>query len=170
MSATPQSKNRDTRAPTCVVASGIFYLRTLAEAGIPVGEAARQIGIALAVDADFFLGVAKLRALRRLWGRVLEVAGVRGAMATLRLHAATATRMLSRRDPYVNILRGTVATFAAAGSYASAQAFADGFQPAILVAGGLSAAGAITGLALPGRRAAADALPVGAVPAYEAET
>ena|SRR5215211_3712029 len=63
-----------------------------------------------------------------------------------------------------------VAIFAAAGSYASAQAFADGFQPAILVAGGLSAAGAITGLALPGRRAAADALPLGAVPAYETET
>jgi EmrB/QacA subfamily drug resistance transporter len=63
-----------------------------------------------------------------------------------------------------------VAIFAAAGSYASAQAFADGFQPAILVAGGLSAAGAITGLALPGRRAVSDALPLGPVPAYETET
>jgi hypothetical protein len=68
-----------------------------------------------------------------------------------------------------------VAVFAAAGSYASVQAFTDGFQPAILVAAGLSLAGAITGLALPGRRQAAGGAPVGrgdltgAVPAFEAE-
>jgi EmrB/QacA subfamily drug resistance transporter len=62
-----------------------------------------------------------------------------------------------------------VAIFAAAGSYASVQAFADGFQPAILVAAGLALAGAIAGLALPGRRAAAGGVPVGAVPALEAE-
>jgi hypothetical protein len=63
----------------------------------------------------------------------------------------------------------TVAIFAAAGSYASAQAFADGFQPAILVGAGLALAGAITGLALPGRRASAGGLRVGATPAFETE-
>ena len=64
-----------------------------------------------------------------------------------------------------------VAVFAAAGSYASVQAFTDGFTPAILVAAGLSLAGAITGLALPGRRQAAEGLVAdyGAVPALEAE-
>jgi EmrB/QacA subfamily drug resistance transporter len=60
-----------------------------------------------------------------------------------------------------------VAVFAAAGSYASLQTFAEGFQPAILVGAGLALAGAITGLALPGRRSAAGAVPVGAVPALE---
>ncbi|MEK0082726.1 methylmalonyl-CoA mutase family protein [Benzoatithermus flavus] len=103
----------------CAVASGIFYLRALVEAGIPAAEAARQIGMALAVDADFFLGVAKLRALRRLWARVLEVAGTPEAMRRLRLRAETATRMFSRRDPYVNMLRSTVATFAAAAGGAT---------------------------------------------------
>jgi EmrB/QacA subfamily drug resistance transporter len=63
-----------------------------------------------------------------------------------------------------------VAVFAAAGSYASVSAFADGFQPAILVAAGLSLAGAITGLALPGRRAVAGGLPVGAAPALETQS
>jgi hypothetical protein len=63
-----------------------------------------------------------------------------------------------------------VAVFAAAGSYASVSAFAAGFQPAILVAAGLSLAGAFTGLALPGRRAAAGRLPVGAVPALETQS
>lgn len=103
----------------CAVATGIFYLRALTEGGIPAAAAARQIGFTLAVDADFFLGVAKLRALRRLWARVLEVAGASEAMATLGLHAETATRMLTRRDPYVNMLRSTVATFAAAAGGAT---------------------------------------------------
>jgi EmrB/QacA subfamily drug resistance transporter len=62
-----------------------------------------------------------------------------------------------------------VAVFATAGSYASPQTFIDGFGPAIFVAAGLSLAGAIAGLALPGRRAAVAAPPIGAVPAFEAE-
>jgi hypothetical protein len=63
-----------------------------------------------------------------------------------------------------------VAVFAGAGSYASVSAFADGFQPAILVAAGLSLVGAFIGLALPGRRAAAGGLPVGAVPALDTQS
>ena len=103
----------------CTVATGICYLRALVEAGLPPAAAAAQIGMALAADADFFLTVAKFRALRRLWGRVLEVAGATDAMPGLHLHAETATRMLSRRAPYVNVLRGTVAAFAAAAGGAT---------------------------------------------------
>lgn len=102
-----------------VVAAAIAYLRILERAGLSPDRAAGQIGFALAVDADFFLSVAKLRALRRLWGRVLEQIGASAAMKGLRLHAETATRMLTRRDPYVNILRTTVATFAAAAGGAA---------------------------------------------------
>jgi EmrB/QacA subfamily drug resistance transporter len=61
-----------------------------------------------------------------------------------------------------------VAVFAGAGSYASPQAFTDGFSPAIFVAAGLALAGAIAGLALPGRRPATAGAPIGAVPAPEA--
>jgi hypothetical protein len=60
-----------------------------------------------------------------------------------------------------------VAVFAGAGGYASAQAFADGFTPAILVGAGLAFAGALAGLALPGRRSTAGALPIHPVPALE---
>jgi len=59
-----------------------------------------------------------------------------------------------------------VAVFAGAGGYASAQAFADGFTPAILVGAGLALAGALAGLALPGRRPA-PAAPIHPVPALE---
>jgi hypothetical protein len=55
-----------------------------------------------------------------------------------------------------------VAVFAAAGSYASADAFLDGFAPAIAVVAALSLAGALVAVALPGRRQATAAAPVGA--------
>jgi MFS family permease len=60
-----------------------------------------------------------------------------------------------------------VAVFAAAGSYASPLAFTDGFTPAILVAAGLSLAGVVAALGLPGRRAAAAPAAVRPVPAFE---
>jgi EmrB/QacA subfamily drug resistance transporter len=62
-----------------------------------------------------------------------------------------------------------VAVFAGAGSYASAQAFTDGFAPAIFVAAGFALAGAIAGLALPSRRQSAPAAPIRAVAALDAE-
>ena len=96
------------------VATAVAYLRALDEAGLAPDEGARQIAFVLATDADLFLSIAKLRALRRLWARVLEVAGAPDAVRGMRVHAETATRMLARRDPWVNILRGTVACLAAA--------------------------------------------------------
>ena len=62
-----------------------------------------------------------------------------------------------------------VAVFAGAGSFASPEAFLDGFGPAIAVVAVLSLVGAIVALGLPGRRRADDAAPLGAVPAVEAE-
>jgi MFS family permease len=62
-----------------------------------------------------------------------------------------------------------VAVFAGAGGYASAAAFTDGFGPAMGVGAGLAVAGALAGLALPGRRARTAGLPMSAVPAFEAE-
>jgi hypothetical protein len=62
-----------------------------------------------------------------------------------------------------------VAAFAGAGSYASAQAFTDGFGPAIGVGAGLSLLGAIAGAAIPGRRRALGVAPVRPTPALETE-
>ena len=62
-----------------------------------------------------------------------------------------------------------VAVFAGAGSFASPEAFLDGFGPAIAVVAALSLAGAIVALGLPGRRRADDAAPLRPVPAVEAE-
>ena len=56
---------------------------------------------------------ARLRALRRVWARVGEVCGVPAAERGARVHAVTSLRMTSREDPWVNVLRGTLAAFGA---------------------------------------------------------
>ncbi len=93
-----------------VVAAGVAYLRALTDAGLDVEAAAAQIEFRLAATADQFSTIAKLRAARRLWARVGEVCGFGSAM---RQHAVTSPAMLTRRDPWVNMLRTTVACFAA---------------------------------------------------------
>jgi methylmalonyl-CoA mutase len=70
-----------------------------------------RIGIALATDSDQFRGIAKFRAMRLLVARVMEVADL--PTPAIRIHAETAWRSLAARDPEMNILRATAATFAA---------------------------------------------------------
>ena len=99
------------------IAIGTEYLRALVAAGLGVDLALRQIEFRFAATADQFATIAKLRAARRLWARVAEVAGasqdgVAGASA-MRQHVVTSWSMTSRRDPWVNLLRSTVAAFAA---------------------------------------------------------
>ena len=96
----------------CALATGVAYLRGLEAAGLNLSEAAGSIRFVLTADADVFLTIAKLRAWRTLWARTLEACGI--ANADVACDAETATRMFSRRDPAVNMLRATAATFAAA--------------------------------------------------------
>lgn len=95
----------------CVIAQGSAYLRALAARGIAPDEATAWLSFTLTADDDQFLTIAKFRALRLLWARIGEACGV--PPATVPLHAETAWRMLSRHDVYVNLLRNTIATFAA---------------------------------------------------------
>ena len=91
--------------------SAVTYLRALEAAGVALDAAARMIYFRLAADADQFLTIAKFRAIRKLWARVEQACGL--APAPAYVSAETAWRMMTRRDPYVNILRSTVAVFAA---------------------------------------------------------
>lgn len=94
------------------LADGVAYLRACERAGIDLGEAASKLEFRYAAGVDQFLTVAKLRAARRLWARVTEACGI--APVSQRQHAVTAGAMLSRRDPWVNMIRTTVACFGAA--------------------------------------------------------
>ncbi|HVK45693.1 MAG TPA: methylmalonyl-CoA mutase family protein [Micropruina sp.] len=96
------------------IATGVEYLRDLEQAGITPEQAFSQIAFRVPANADQFLTIARLRALRRLWARVGEVSGVpAGKRGAIQL-AVTSWRMVTRDDPWVNLLRGTIATFGAA--------------------------------------------------------
>lgn len=101
-------------------ATGVEYLRRLEERGIAPADAFGQIEFRVNATADEFLTIAKLRALRRVWARVGEACGVPEEKRGARLHAVTSWRMLSRDDPYVNMLRTTIACFGAAVGAAEA--------------------------------------------------
>jgi methylmalonyl-CoA mutase len=98
------------------VAAGVAYLRALTDAGFDVAAAAGLLEFRYAATDEQFPTIAKLRAARRLWARVLEASGAArdvGSAGGQRQHAVASPTMLTRRDPYVNLLRGTVACFAA---------------------------------------------------------
>ena len=94
------------------IAAAVAYLRVLTESGIAVGEALRHISFRLAADDDQFMTIAKMRAARQLWARVAEVVGDPEGGAAV-LHAETSLPMMTQRDPWVNMLRGTLAAFGA---------------------------------------------------------
>jgi methylmalonyl-CoA mutase len=94
-----------------VIATALAYLRALEDSGAPLAEARRMIYFRLAADADQFLTTAKFRALRALWARVEEACGLEPRPAFVA--AQTAWRMMTKRDPFVNMLRATMAVVAA---------------------------------------------------------
>ncbi len=93
------------------MAVGVAALRTLTEAGLSLDEAARLIEFRYAATDEQFPTIAKLRAARRLWARVLELSG--GSEVLQRQHVVTSRPMMSKYDPWVNMLRSTVGAFAA---------------------------------------------------------
>jgi methylmalonyl-CoA mutase len=93
------------------IASAVGYLRALEAGGVPLDAARRMIYFRLSADADQFLTIAKFRALRKVWARIEEACGLAPQRALVT--AETAWRMMTRRDPYVNMLRTTIAVAAA---------------------------------------------------------
>jgi methylmalonyl-CoA mutase len=93
------------------LASAVTYLRALEGSGMALGAAHAAIYFRLSADADQFLTMAKFRAVRKLWTRIAEACGVSPKPALIA--AETAWRTMTRRDPYVNMLRTTIAVAAA---------------------------------------------------------
>ncbi|MDO9496852.1 MAG: methylmalonyl-CoA mutase family protein [Nocardioides sp.] len=93
------------------MATAADCLRRLTDAGIDLDDALGLFEFRYAATDEQFLSIAKLRAARRLWARVVELSG--GSRTEQRQHVVTSRPMMSRYDPYVNMLRTTVAGFAA---------------------------------------------------------
>ncbi|MEM1331587.1 MAG: methylmalonyl-CoA mutase family protein [Planctomycetota bacterium] len=96
-----------------MLATAAEYLRQLEHRGVGAKTAAGQMVISQAVGTHFFLASCKLRAARRLWSAFAGACGLDEDTAPP-IHCRTSKRVLTSRDPWVNILRGTSASFAAA--------------------------------------------------------
>jgi len=94
----------------CALAAGLDYLRAMRVAGLSADAAFGQLEFRFAATADQFATIAKLRAARRTWARVAQQCGAAGGQWQ---HAVSSWPMLTRRDPWNNILRATLAGFAA---------------------------------------------------------
>ena len=94
------------------LAGAVAYLRALEASGMALETARAAVYFRLSADADQFLTMAKFRALRKLWTRIEAACGLSPKPALIT--AETAWRMMAQRDPHVNMLRATIAVFAAA--------------------------------------------------------
>ncbi len=112
-----------------LIAAAVTHLRDLTEAGLSATDALGQITFAVSADDDQFATIAKFRALRKIWARVAEVVGAPDSGAAL-THAVTDLSMQSQRDPWVNMLRTTIAAFGA-GVGGADQVTVLGFDAAI---------------------------------------
>ncbi|MFN0025906.1 MAG: methylmalonyl-CoA mutase family protein [Acidimicrobiales bacterium] len=119
----------DAGAPDAVelaaaLATGVAYLRAMTSAGLSVNAALGQVVFRFSATADQFATMAKLRAARRCWSRVAQASGAAdqggataGATAgAMVIEAVTSAAMYAQRDPWVNLLRATLACFGAAGA------------------------------------------------------
>jgi methylmalonyl-CoA mutase len=108
------------------LAAAVAYAKALTRAGLTLPEAFQRIVLGASVDATYFNGIAKLRALRLLWGKLTAACGVEMAAT---IEARSSARMLSTLDPWVNLLRLTAAGFAAGVGGADAVVLAPFTEP-----------------------------------------
>jgi methylmalonyl-CoA mutase len=94
-----------------MLASALTYAKALNRAGMALDEAFGKLALGLAVDGEYFVNLAKIRAARLLFAKLTAACGVEQQAL---IEARSSDRMLTRYDPWVNLLRLTAAGFSAA--------------------------------------------------------
>ncbi|MEN0140053.1 MAG: methylmalonyl-CoA mutase small subunit [Rhodococcus sp. (in: high G+C Gram-positive bacteria)] len=94
------------------IAAGLEYLRVLTASGLTIGQALGQLGFRFSATDDQFQTIAKFRAARLVWARIAQVCGA-SDFGGAPQHAVTSAAMMAQRDPWVNMLRTTLAAFGA---------------------------------------------------------
>lgn len=92
-------------------AEGVAYIRAMLERGIPIADIAASLEFTFNVGANFFMEIAKLRALRQIWANIMEAFGAEEADRAIVVHGRSARFTKTVIDPYVNMLRNTTQTF-----------------------------------------------------------
>lgn len=96
------------------LATALAYVKAMQDAGLDIDAACGQIAFTVSVGCEEYMQIAKLRAARKLWAAVAKACGASDAAGCINLRAKSAERMFTRFDPWVNMLRATVSTFASA--------------------------------------------------------
>lgn len=96
------------------IAEGVEYLDGMTSKGVNVGRATAALSFSVAVGSSYFFEIAKLRALRLLWSRVVESFGGKGSEAKTAVFARTSRWNTTVYDPHVNVLRATTEAMSAA--------------------------------------------------------
>lgn len=97
-----------------MLAMGSEYLQRMLQAGLSVELAAPRIQFNLSIGSNYFFEIAKIRAFRMLWAKIVEAFGVTNTdAAKAHIHATTAWYNMTLYDPYVNMLRHTTESMSA---------------------------------------------------------
>ena len=96
------------------LADGREYVRTAIAKGLDVDAFAGRLSFFWAIGMNFYLEIAKMRAARGLWHRIMEEFGPKQAKSSmLRTHCQTSGWTLTAQDPYNNVVRTTIEAMAA---------------------------------------------------------
>jgi methylmalonyl-CoA mutase len=93
------------------LATAVEYLKEVQNRGLSINEVAANISFALATGSDFFMEIAKLRALRSLWANIVEAFGGKSSSQKATIYSCSAKYNKTIHDPYVNMLRNTTEAF-----------------------------------------------------------
>lgn len=97
-----------------VLAAGADILRGLARRGLAVDTVASRLHVTLCIGEDFFIQIAKFRAVKSLWAQMTRAFGASEAAQRIHLHARSGARNKSQEAAHNNLLRLTCAALAAA--------------------------------------------------------
>ena len=95
----------------CAVAAAVYYVRAMQRRGLALTEILKNIRFSFSLGANFFMEIARLRAVRMVWAQVAESFGAKPEDARMDIMARTSRFTESSCDPYVNVLRTTTETF-----------------------------------------------------------
>lgn len=101
----------DVQEVAYTVATGVAYLRALLERGLTIEQAASQIMFGFSMGANFFMQIAKLRAVRPIWAQIVKAFGGSEDAQKMHIHGRPAKFFKTIYDPYVNMLRDTTELF-----------------------------------------------------------
>ncbi len=96
-----------------ILSTGVFYIKSLLDKGIHINSIAKNIKLSVSTGSNFFMEIAKIRALRVLWAKIIKEFGGNEESQKAFIHATTSEREMSKYDPYVNMLRNTSQAFSA---------------------------------------------------------